>query len=106
MIIKELEGLEELEQCVSQGYSIVDCYGDFCAACVMLAPVFDRIASDMAGIQFARINVSQHMEVSEKFGINALPTILFFRDGQEVHRAIGSLDYEELKAQAAVLLYQ
>lgn len=107
MIIKEFNSLEELESFSrSKEYCAVDCYGEFCSACVMLQPVFDAAAGDMAGVAFGRINVSKCMEAAEKFGINALPTILFFRDGELVHRVIGSMEREDLLKELSVLLYQ
>lgn len=106
MANRELTSLEELNTYVSEGYAVIDCYGDFCAACVMLEPVFEGVASDMAEIRFGRINATQCGDVAEKYGINALPTILFFRDGVEVHRAIGSLDREMFNEQLSVMLYQ
>lgn len=106
MAIKELTSLKELEEYVKDGYAVIDCYGDFCAACVMLEPVFEAAAGDMQGIKFGRINLTQCFDVAEKFGIDAMPTILFFRNNEEVHRAIGSLDRDMLNAQFSVMLYQ
>ena len=102
----ELKSLSELEEYVSEGYAVIDCYGDFCAACVMLEPVFESAAGDMPGIKFGRVNLSQSMEVAEKFGIDAMPALLFFRDGVEVHRALGSMDRATLNEQFSVMLYQ
>lgn len=106
MANKELTSLQELTEYVADGYAVIDCYGDFCAACVMLEPVFEGAVADMAEIKFGRINLTQSMDVAQKFGIDAMPTILFFRNGEEVHRAIGSLDREMLNAQFSVMLYQ
>lgn len=106
MANRELTSLNELEEYVKDGYAVIDCYGDFCAACVMLEPVFESAVGDMPGIKFGRINLTQSMDVAEKYGIDAMPTILFFRDGVEVHRAIGSLGREKLNAQFSVMLYQ
>ena len=39
-------------------YSIIDCYGENCVACVMLGPIFDAIADEMSGVSFGRINIS------------------------------------------------
>lgn len=103
----ELTSVKQLEEYVSKGYSVVDCYGDFCTACDMLAPVLGGVEGDMAaGIHFGKVNVSQIGEVAERYGVNALPTLLFFRDGEEVHRAVGSMDREELNRQFSIMLYQ
>lgn len=106
MVNKELTSLAALEDYVKEGYAVIDCYGDFCSACVMLAPVFAEAAGDMAGIRFGKINVTHCMEVAEKFDIQAFPTLLFFRDGVEVHRALGSMGRQELNGELAVMLYK
>lgn len=87
-------------------YAVMDCYGEHCAACVMLAPVFDALADELSGVAFGRINISHYPEVGEKFGITAIPTVLFFRKGEKVHEAIGSMDREQLLAEIAQMLYQ
>lgn len=87
-------------------YAVIDCYGDQCVACVMLAPIFDAVADEMPGIEFGRINISRYSEIAEEYKITALPTLLFFRKGEKVHEITGSMEREELLAQMAQLLYQ
>lgn len=106
MVNKELTSLEELKEYVKDGYGVVDCYGDFCSACVMLEPIFEGAAGDMAAIRFGRINVSHCGEAASEYGIDAMPTVLFFRNGQEVHRMIGSADRETLNMHLSQMLYQ
>lgn len=87
-------------------YAVIDCYGDNCVACVMLAPVYDAVADQMPGVAFGRINISQYPEIANTFHITAIPTLLFFRRGEKVHEAIGSMEQPELLAQLAKLLYE
>lgn len=86
--------------------AVADCYGDHCVACVMLAPVFDALADEMPGVAFGRINISNAPEIGERYGIEAIPTVLFFRRGEKVHEAVGSMSREELLTEMAKLLYQ
>ena len=90
MIITEAE-TGTFDSLVDTEYAVVDCYGDYCGACVMLEPVFRAVASDMAGIRFLRIN--------------ALPTLLFMRGGREVWRVEGSMGPGELRYNIAQMLY-
>lgn len=87
-------------------YAVIDCYGDHCMACVMLAPVYDALADEMPGIAFGRINISTYPEVGRVYHITAIPTLLFFRKGEKVHEITGSMDREQLLAEMAKLLYQ
>ena len=87
-------------------YAVIDCYGENCVACVMLEPVFDAAADELAGISFGRINITFYPEIADTYGIDAMPTLLFFRKGELVNQFVGSMEREELLAQIAKLLYQ
>lgn len=86
-------------------YAVIDCYGDFCTACVILEPVFDAVADELNGISFGRINISAYPEIAEEYGITALPTILYFRNGELVNQSIGSLEKSDLMEYISKLLY-
>lgn len=87
-------------------YAVIDCYGDGCFACVLLAPIYDAVADEMPEVAFGRINVSQYPEIAEAYHIDALPTLLFFRKGEKVHEITGSMEREDLLQQIAAMLYQ
>lgn len=87
-------------------YAVIDCYGDHCSACVMLAPVFDAVAEELNVIDFGRINITHYSAIADKYNIDAMPTLLFFRGGRLVNTSVGSLDREELLGQLAKLLYE
>lgn len=87
-------------------YAVIDCYGDQCVACVMLAPIFDALADEMPGVAFGRINITRYPEIAHAHGITAMPTLLFFRKGEKVHEVIGSMERDELLEHLGKLLYQ
>ena len=86
-------------------YAVIDCYGENCVACVMLEPVYDAVADELSGIAFGRINISFYGSIAEEYNINAMPTLLFFRNGVVVDQVIGSIDRTELLAHISTLLY-
>lgn len=96
---------ETFDALLDAEYAVVDCYGDFCGACVVLEPIYRDAAADLAGIRFIEINITQNGQIAERFGIDAMPTLLFFRKGKEVHRAVGSMDRVELDSHIAQMLY-
>lgn len=87
-------------------FAVIDCYGDHCAACVMLAPVYDAVADEMPGVAFGRINITVYPEIANTYNIMAMPTVLFFRKGEKVHEITGSMEREDLLTQIAQMLYQ
>lgn len=101
----ELKGSEWKEFSKAE-YAVIDCYGDQCSACVLLEPVFDGVADELAGISFGRINITHYEEIAETYEITAMPTVLFFRRGELVDQIIGSVEREALLAQMAKFLYQ
>ena len=105
MATVELKG-SEWKNFIKSEYTIVDCYGENCVACVILEPIYDAIADDLSGVDFARINISLYPEIADEFGINAMPTLLYFRNGKLVDKTIGSMERAELMQHISHLLYE
>lgn len=87
-------------------YAVIDCYGQNCVACVMLEPIYDTAADELEGISFGRIDISHYPDIADSYGIDAMPTLLYFRKGQLVDRSVGSMEREELLERLSKLLYQ
>ncbi len=96
---------KEYEAFRGNDYAVIDCYGDFCAACVMLEPVFDGVADELSEVHFGRVNITHYPEIADEYGITAMPTLLFFRKGELVNKFIGSMDREQLLELVSSLLY-
>ena len=94
------------DKLIDTEYAVVDCYGDHCGACVILEPVYHEMAADLSGIRFMQINISQEWEIAERYGINAMPTLFYFRNGREVARSVGSMERGEQHTYNAKILYQ
>ncbi len=87
-------------------FAVIDCYGENCFACVMLAPTYDAVADELPGVAFGRINVSFNPGMANTNNVDAMPTLLYFRKGKEVDRTIGSIDRDELLSHVSKLLYE
>lgn len=70
--------------------SVVDFYATWCGPCKAIAPVFDALAEKVPEAQFARVDVDGAEDVAAEYGITAMPTILFFQDGQKVDTIVGA----------------
>lgn len=105
MAIVELKD-DEYKTFRNKDYAVIDCYGDFCAACVMLKPVFEAVADELGAIAFGRVNVTHHGEIANEYGIDAIPTLLFFRKGKLVNKSVGSMEKDELLSLVSSLLYE
>ena len=83
---------DNFDQLLNTDYAIVDFYGTFCGACVELAPIYTAASNDYGVLRFIKVNY--------------IPTTVYFRNGQEVRRAVGSMDRETLDKMIASLLYE
>ena len=71
---------------------VVDFWAVWCGPCRMVAPIVDELATEYDGkVGFAKLNVDENPEVSMKYGIRSIPTLLVFKDGKPVDQIVGAL---------------
>lgn len=104
-MIKELNTNSFKEVVATADYAVIDCYGDCCFACELLAPVFDGLANKMPGVDFCKINLTQNFDLAEEMQIFSFPTTLFYKRGELVTSVIGSVEEETLIQAVSQILY-
>ena len=81
---------------------VVDCWAPWCMPCQMVAPVVAELAKDYTGkIVFCKLNVDENRSISMKYGIQSIPTLLVFQNGELVDQIIGAMPKRELEGQIA-----
>lgn len=69
---------------------LVDFYADWCQPCKLMAPLLDEIAGEQEGeLLVAKIDTDRAPSLSGRFGIRGIPTLIAFRDGEELGRSVG-----------------
>ena len=75
---------------VKTGVSFVDFWAEWCGPCRMAAPVIDELSSEYAGkVLVAKLDVDAEPSLAEKYGVMSIPTVILFKDGQEIGRHVG-----------------
>lgn len=76
---------------------IVDFWAAWCGPCKMMAPLFERAASELEPMaRFAKLDTEAESSIAARFGIRSIPTLAVFRSGHEVARQAGAMDYPGL----------
>jgi thioredoxin 1 len=68
---------------------VVDFWAVWCGPCQMLAPVIEKLAENHEEVQVAKVDVDQVPDVAAQFGISAIPTVIYFKEGKEAARFVG-----------------
>ena len=76
---------------------VVDFWAEWCGPCKMIAPILTEIAAEKAGQgTIAKLNVDDHGDVAQRYGIMSIPTLLVFKDGQMVKKMVGAKGKSQL----------
>jgi len=76
---------------------LIDFWAEWCAPCRMIAPMVEEIAKEYDGkLKVGKLDVDSNPQVSMKYGVRSIPTLLVFRDGRVVEQIIGAVPKHQL----------
>lgn len=71
---------------------VVDFFAEWCGPCKAMAPALDAVAKEMAGkVKVVKLDVDQNPQVTQRYGIQAMPTLMVFKGGAKAAEQVGAL---------------
>jgi len=69
---------------------LIDLWAPWCMPCRMISPIVEELGNDNQGkLKVCKLNTDENQNIAARYGIQGIPTLLFFKDGQEVDRIVG-----------------
>jgi len=84
---------------------LVDFWAEWCGPCKMISPVLEEIAEEQAGkLQIGKLNIDDNLEVTRRFDVMSIPTLILFKNGEPEVRLIGAKPKGQLLQEIAAYL--
>ena len=99
-MVKQCDSLAALKEelnAAGDKLVVVDFFATWCPPCKMIAPKLEEMSQSMANVVFLKVDVDQNDEASQHYGIEAMPTFLYFKSGKKVDTLTGANE-SKLKA--------
>ena len=97
-MLKHINTVAEFEAAIKEGTVLVDFFATWCGPCKMLSPVLEEVANENPNINVLKIDVDEVGELAARYGIQAIPTLMLFKDGQRVETRMGYQNKNQLVA--------
>ena len=97
-MLKHIQNKEEFDSLVKEGLVLVDFFATWCGPCKMLSPVLEEVAEENPNLSVLKIDVDEVGDLAARFGIQAIPTLILFKDGNQVAKRMGYQNINQLLA--------
>ena len=97
-MLKHINSAAEFDAAIKEGTVLVDFFATWCGPCKMLSPVLEEVADENPNIAVLKIDVDEVGELAARYGIQAIPTLMLFKNGQRVETRMGYQNKNQLLA--------
>ena len=77
---------------------LVDFWADWCGPCKMLGPIIEKIAEEHTEMKVCKVNVDEQQELAGRFKVLSIPTVIAFKNGEQVAQSVGFVPQDKLLA--------
>ena len=75
---------------------LVDLWATLCAPCRMQGPIVEKLADELTDVKIGKLDVDENSDIAEKYNVMSIPTLLVFKNGEVVQKAVGVHTREQL----------
>lgn len=100
-MVKDMEiiNAQQFNEYMKEDAVLVDFFATWCGPCKMLSPVLESVASTLEGkVKIVKVDVDQSPELTQQYGVMAVPTMILFKKGQQVTAFSGYMPEAQLVA--------
>ena len=97
-MLKHVNSVVEYDELIKEGVVLVDFFATWCGPCKMLSPVLEEVAEENPNVNILKIDVDEVSELAVRYGIQAIPTLMLFKNGAHVDTRMGYQNKNQLVA--------
>ena len=101
--MKMMERVTELDvktydSFIAKGKVIVYFWAEWCGPCKFMGPIFKDVSAERKDIKFGKVDVDSESELAQRFHVMSIPTLIYFKDKEQVNRTVGAMSKEDFEA--------
>jgi thioredoxin 1 len=97
-VVEFTDGNFDNEVLQADGAVLVDFWAPWCGPCRQIAPVIEELAKENPSVKIGKVNIDENPGAAERFGVNSIPTLMVFRNGEVSESFVGVRPKSQLQA--------